>query len=356
MGDLLTTVEVGRILGVHQYTAGRFIDAGALKGFRTAGGHRRVAASDLRRYLVEQSMAIPAELGDGLADLRLLAIDGEQRALDALKEAFAPFSSDVVLTLTASWVEGLLVLAGVRPAGVLVDLEMPGVDGLELLRRLTAFAPLKGTKAIAMTSRFRPDIVASALAAGAVACLEKPINAAQVLGLLKQGAAEPRPDGGRHSPPGAGLSVSQSGMSFDQQLRAMIQEEIRGAISPLANAIQELQQVGDVASQLRSLLGQGPKRGPGRPPKVAADVSATTGAKRGRKPGRPVVEGHGCAVIGCKRPARSKGYCSAHYQKRRMLERTRRLPSDWVENAAPQSAKDLVLSRGRRAGKLVASN
>jgi histone H1/5 len=58
-----------------------------------------------------------------------------------------------------------------------------------------------------------------------------------------------------------------------------------------------------------------------------------------------------CAVIGCKRPSRSKGYCSAHYQKLRLLIRTGRRPSDWVDDASPQSARELKLPRGRAASQ-----
>jgi len=58
-----------------------------------------------------------------------------------------------------------------------------------------------------------------------------------------------------------------------------------------------------------------------------------------------------CAVSGCKRPSRSKGYCSAHYQKLRLLIRTNRRPADWVDDAKPQSVRDLKLPRGRAAAR-----
>ncbi|WP_255208493.1 MULTISPECIES: cell wall protein [unclassified Myxococcus] len=58
-----------------------------------------------------------------------------------------------------------------------------------------------------------------------------------------------------------------------------------------------------------------------------------------------------CAVIGCDRPSRSKGYCSAHYQKLRLLMRTNRRPSAWKDDALPQSVADVKLPRGRAASK-----
>lgn len=63
MEEVLTTHDAARILGVHPFTAARYIDSGALKGFRTAGGHRQVAALDLRRFLTERSIPIPGRAG-----------------------------------------------------------------------------------------------------------------------------------------------------------------------------------------------------------------------------------------------------------------------------------------------------
>ncbi len=151
-------------------------------------------------------------------------------------------------------------------------------------------------------------------------------------------------------------------MSFDKILRDMIREEISSVIGPIADAVAALREQGSVASQLSSLLGGGAvggvKRGPGRPRKNALMqplLTAGNGARRGPKGKRSRDTGdHGCNIIGCKRPARSKGYCAAHYQKYRMLTRTKRLPSDWVDNAAPGTVRDMVLPRGRAGAKALA--
>ncbi|WP_323389970.1 cell wall protein [Myxococcus qinghaiensis] len=62
----------------------------------------------------------------------------------------------------------------------------------------------------------------------------------------------------------------------------------------------------------------------------------------------PTPTARACAVIGCKRPHRSQGYCAAHYQKRRLMLATGRLHAAWVENAAPHSIPEVILPRGRR--------
>ncbi len=138
--------------------------------------------------------------------------------------------------------------------------------------------------------------------------------------------------------------------SVDQLLRSMVQAEVERAIGPLAAA---LQQQGEVLGRFAAAFGAPIKRGPGRPRKLAFGAVAAPKAARAVK----VSSSSGktlCAVIGCKRPARAKGYCAAHYQKYRMLSKTGRLPSDWVEEASPQSVKNLVLPRGRAGAKALA--
>lgn len=140
-------------------------------------------------------------------------------------------------------------------------------------------------------------------------------------------------------------------MSVDKLMRDMVRDEVARAMAPVMAAISELQSQGAVVARLASALGTPLKRGPGRPPKL----KLAPAGKRGR-PGRKAGESRLCALQGCKRPARSKGYCAAHYQKYRMLAKTNRLPSDWVENAPPGSVKNLVLPRGRAGAKLLAES
>jgi hypothetical protein len=139
-------------------------------------------------------------------------------------------------------------------------------------------------------------------------------------------------------------------VSVDRAIKELIAEEVDRAIAPLVAAIDDLRSGGNVAAQVAALL-TGKRRGPGRPPKAAR-----LGAKPGRKPGRAAGPKKGCAIKGCKSAMRSKGYCSAHYQKYRMLERTKRLPADWKEYAAEGTVKDLKLPRGRAGARALAEH
>ena len=146
-------------------------------------------------------------------------------------------------------------------------------------------------------------------------------------------------------------------MSVDRAIRDMIRDEIEAQIQPLAQAIAQMQSQGAVIAQLSAVLGGG-KRGPGRPPNPfklgRLALKAGGGGARRRTRAQNGQNDRGCALIGCKRPARSKGYCAAHYQKYRSLDRTGRLPSDWKDFAPPASVKDVILPRGRAGAKALA--
>lgn len=145
-------------------------------------------------------------------------------------------------------------------------------------------------------------------------------------------------------------------MSLDKMLQEVVREEVARAMGPLASVVAELQAQGAIVARLASALGTPmPKRAPralslepvklgrkGKRSKVTAAAAMTEDGPRG------------CALEGCGRPARSKGYCAAHYQKYRMLQKTGRLPSDWTEFAPEGSVSNVTLPRGRAGAKALA--
>ena len=63
-----------------------------------------------------------------------------------------------------------------RPRLVLLDVEMPGLDGVEVARRIRADETLAGISIVLLTSLSEPSEVARGLAAGANAYLTKPFS------------------------------------------------------------------------------------------------------------------------------------------------------------------------------------
>lgn len=133
----------------------------------------------------------------------------------------------------------------------------------------------------------------------------------------------------------------------------MVADEVARALAPIHAQLAALNANSTVIARLATALGTPIKRGPGRPPKALTAVAVPTAGRRGR---RSENTGRACAVIGCGRDARSKGYCAAHYQKYRMLDRTGRLPPGWVADAAPNSVENIALPRGRAGAAAIAAS
>jgi len=183
MDQLYTTHDISRMLQVDPSTVSKWIDRGILLAFRTPGGHRRVRSGDLRSFLIAHQMPVPEELGSGA--VKILVVDDEKPVIDALRRAFKSHASEVELTTTSSGVEALLLVSELKPHGMLIDLNMPDMDGLEVCRRIRARKSLEGVRLITMTGRHSPELVEQSLKAGAIACLAKPVEVETLLELFR---------------------------------------------------------------------------------------------------------------------------------------------------------------------------
>lgn len=72
--------------------------------------------------------------------------------------------------------EALRLIGEVLPTMALLDVDMPGLDGLEVTRRIRGDATIAGTIVVLLTARTNPDEVEDGLAAGADAYLTKPFS------------------------------------------------------------------------------------------------------------------------------------------------------------------------------------
>ena len=77
--------------------------------------------------------------------------------------------------------EGLLLARQRSPALILMDIHLPGMSGIEALKRLRAEAATAAIPVIAITASVMQESVREVMAAGFEALIEKPI---EVLGFL----------------------------------------------------------------------------------------------------------------------------------------------------------------------------
>jgi two-component system cell cycle response regulator len=123
----------------------------------------------------------------------ILSVDDSKTIRMVLARLFRPFVCELIEA--ANGVEGLAVAAQKRPDLIILDYNMPVMDGLTMLRRLREDAALKRTPVIMLTAESGCENIATVARLGVRDYLTKPFREDQL--LAKAGRLiplVPRPD------------------------------------------------------------------------------------------------------------------------------------------------------------------
>ena len=119
------------------------------------------------------------------AGLRILAVDDHEINRRTLALVLAPI--EAVLTTAIDGASGLELLAQKRFDVVLMDVNMPGMDGIEATRRLRATpGPNQDTPVIGFSAAVETNQVAACLDAGMTDWIPKPLEPRRLYQALAQ--------------------------------------------------------------------------------------------------------------------------------------------------------------------------
>ncbi|MBT9487616.1 MAG: sigma-54-dependent Fis family transcriptional regulator [Rubrivivax sp.] len=123
--------------------------------------------------------------------------------------------------------EGLAQLASFRPDAVVLDFNLPGMDGLQMLARLRQHDPALAV--IMVTGQGSVEVAVEAMKAGALDFLTKPVPLAKLRLLLERAAAGARRDSAldyyqRREGEGAALDALQGESPGMQRLKATLRQ------------------------------------------------------------------------------------------------------------------------------------
>jgi acetolactate synthase-1/2/3 large subunit len=114
---------------------------------------------------------------------RVLFVDDDELQLRAAWRT-ARRDPDLDLTVASNAIDALLCIGTKRPDVVVLDLFMPGLDGIEACRRIKQNAETKDITVVLASAMIDADIALAAQDAGATLVIEKPIDLADVLATL----------------------------------------------------------------------------------------------------------------------------------------------------------------------------
>jgi len=133
-------------------------------------------------------LILPATAGKPLA--RILLIDDLGRAGSALADYLFAMGYDVAFATTQ--VTALTLAQKITPHLVLMDLQMPGIDGMATVQQLRALPNLYDLPVIALTALTMPGDRERVWADGINGYLSKPLHLGKLLSTIERLLPKPR--------------------------------------------------------------------------------------------------------------------------------------------------------------------
>ncbi len=160
----------------------------------------------------------------------ILIVDDEDAVASVIQRCLAKQDHEVYAAPDAA--EALRLAVRIRPDLAILDINMPGMDGLTLCRELRAMPTLAGMRMLFLTERDAVAQRVEGLDAGADDYLPKPFDleelSARVRALLRRGQPQPAPHAGD------GQRILQVGeVALDTASRCAIVRGERIALTPV---------------------------------------------------------------------------------------------------------------------------
>jgi len=178
--NVLTPQQVAELLMVSPVTVRQWAQKGELKALITPGGHRRFRLGDVERFGRQRGLSLRSRN----EVLRILVVDDDRQLSGYLLELLGSLSEPIETEVAKDGFDAGQKVLTFCPDIVLLDLMMPGLDGFEVCRRLKQDHATSDVRIIAMTGYPSPGNMERIRAAGAEACLAKPISVQALLDAI----------------------------------------------------------------------------------------------------------------------------------------------------------------------------
>lgn len=200
------TTYAAKLLQLSVATVQGLVEAGQLEAWKTRGGHRRISMRSLADYMkshgLERSAAVAVQ-----SRLRVLIVDDDQAMREVYRARLQGTELPIDFTVMSSALEALMDIGSVGPDVLIADLNMPGIDGFDMVRMLRT-APRHAEMAIVVVTGLSPeDIERRGGLPEGVICRFKPLDTAWLEGFL-HGVLH-----GRHRAPAAWIDSAPAALT-----------------------------------------------------------------------------------------------------------------------------------------------
>jgi len=195
--EILTPTEVAELLAVSPVTVRQWAQKGLIEARTTPGGHRRFTRESVIDFARRMAMTLPDGF-DTAPRTRVLIVDDDRQFNGMLVALFKQKYPGVEVAFAYDGFDAGRQVSRFKPTLVLLDIMMPGMDGVEVCRSLKADEASRTARVIAMTGHHTRELEQRIITAGAERLLKKPFSTDELLAVCGLTETETVPRGDTH--------------------------------------------------------------------------------------------------------------------------------------------------------------
>ncbi|MBF0357631.1 MAG: response regulator [Magnetococcales bacterium] len=184
--NFLSTSRAAKVLGVGPTTIKDWVGKGIIKGWRTAGGHRRISQQSVEAILLQRQMDLQHSTSQ--TNINLLVVDDDLAMIALYETLIKSWQIAVNLITTTSGFDALIKIGKYTPNFIITDLAMPDMDGFQIIHRLKKLDELNNCKIVVVTALDSQQIAQQGGLPEGVLVMQKPASGEKLESLFRQQA------------------------------------------------------------------------------------------------------------------------------------------------------------------------
>jgi len=164
--EVISTREAAKMLGVSVRSVQLWVESGVLKAWKTAGNHRRIYLDSVNSLINHRDTVNPL----------ILIVEDDETVQAYYKALFEELLSKPNLLFAENGFDGLLKLGECKPALLMADIDMPNMDGIEMVRSIHSLENYTNLPTVFVTALTKKQIAKRGPLPKNIKCYSKPLD------------------------------------------------------------------------------------------------------------------------------------------------------------------------------------
>lgn len=172
----LSTSDIAKYCRTSVVNVNRWIKSGELESYRYPAGRYKITKENFRKFLVTNNIPIVDGFFEDKIIPKILIGEDDKDFAKGLKSTISKQYGDIEIEVLEDGYEVLLRIGTFKPDMLILDIEIPTIDGLEVCSRIKEQEDLQDIKVLAITAHSEIYPREEVLKRGADELLHKPFS------------------------------------------------------------------------------------------------------------------------------------------------------------------------------------